>query len=390
MSYHPLSKFFHWITALLIAGLVLLGLYMTPLAFSEFKLQLYIWHKSFGLLVLLLLVFRILIFVVHKKPKPLEEHKRWERMLAKCTHIFLYLLLFLMPLSGWVMSSAGDYTVQFFDIHLPDIVDKDEVLFRQSKLFHSIFAIILIFLVLFHAIGGLKHHLIDKDMTIKRITSNFFGIKSGFFLILLVFLFGYNTISLVRWDQWSKQFAREETVSEPVNKVLDSRADGTVQAWIIDLAQSKLVFSAKQYGQDFSGYFERFGGDIFFDPEQLNESRVHIEIDISSLDTGSADRDLQALSSVWFDSDPYPKAIFEAGRFEAKGDQLYIAHGFLTVRGVRMPLVLPFQLQIYDNSAHMIASFSLNRLDFDIGKGQSEQIVSHEIKFEVQVFAKKR
>ena len=89
-SYGFVLKFIHWATALLILGLLFVGFYMTTLPFGDSKLQIYMLHKSFGLLVLLLVVFRVFWKFLTPKVKHLETHKSWERVLARLTHIFLY------------------------------------------------------------------------------------------------------------------------------------------------------------------------------------------------------------------------------------------------------------------------------------------------------------
>ena len=103
------AKFFHWSIALLIFGLILVGFYMKGLPYSPDKLQIYGLHKSFGLMVLWLASVRIVWRQFVKPPLALDTHKNWEKILAKITHIFLYIAMIGMPLTGWLMSSAGEY-----------------------------------------------------------------------------------------------------------------------------------------------------------------------------------------------------------------------------------------------------------------------------------------
>lgn len=387
MSYHFLSKLTHWSSALIILGLLLLGIYMTSLDFSDFKLQLYMLHKSFGLLVLGLLFVRILSFLFFKRPKAIEAHKPWERFLSRAVHIFLYGGLLLMPISGWVMSSAGDYTVQFFGLHMPDVVTKNEFLFENSKEAHEILAYILIVIIGVHVAGALKHHFIDRDETLKRMTSKAFGFKGGVVLVAVLAVWSLFLVALlVSGFRYSVEIERALQVQE---NVPDETAFvvSDIQGWVIDLSQSTMVFSASQYGQGFKGQFEEFGGQIFFDPDRLDESRVRIEVDIQSLRTGSADRDAQALAPDWFNASVYPKAVFEADQFERVNDRAFVADGVLRVRDVALPFTLPFNLDFIDDAAFMRSEFSINRLDYEFGKGQNEGAVGNKVEFFVEVRA---
>ena len=159
-----------------------------------------------------------------------------------------------------------------------------------------------------------------------------------------------------------------------------------IYKWIIDKSQSSLRFKAMQYGQSFEGDFS-FDGQIFFDPEKLDKSKVRVYIDISSIKTGSVDRDSQAKSKDWFDVATYPNAVFDAEKFE-KGniDNSYIAHGYLTLRGVKLPVQLPFNLKIVEEDhgklqAIMAAEVELSRFGFGVGQGQwnSEDAISDKV-----------
>ena len=115
--YNPVSKGFHWVSALIVLGLLPLGYFMTSLEFSTFKLDLYAWHKSFGTLLLILVALRILWRLRKGTPPHLDTHTRWEVVLAKIVHILLYLGLIGMPVTGWLMTSFGP--VSYTHLTLP-------------------------------------------------------------------------------------------------------------------------------------------------------------------------------------------------------------------------------------------------------------------------------
>lgn len=388
MSYHIFSKLTHWISAVIILGLIFVGLYMTSLDFSDFKLDLYLWHKSFGLLILILLALRIVFLLFFKKPKSLSTHKKWEKGLSHLVHVLLYGALLLMPLSGWVMSSAGDYTVQFFGVHLPDIVQKDEALFEKSKEFHEILSFVLIAAILLHGVGALKHHFIDQDRTLKRMTNESLGFFGGALLALVIGIWSVLICGYIL-SGFTKQISAVD-VPDVVNAVLTPQAaiQADVREWVIEPKQSSIKIESAQYGQSYEGEFKTFDGQIFFDPDALDRSKVRIEVDVDSLKTGSSDRDEQALSSAWFDASVYPKAVFEADVFEHLDNEQYIAKGSLRVKEVLLPFELPFTLKIGEGQAIMHAHFELNRLDYNVGVEQSEAANSNKVSFTVVVVAR--
>ncbi len=383
-SYSLISKCIHWITALIILGLLCIGLYMSSLDYSADKLKLYNLHKSFGLLVLMLACVRVVWHFIKKKPAPLKTHKKWESFLSHTAHGFLYFAIFALPLNGWLMSSAGDFPITFFGIDVPYITTKNEALFQTSREIHERLAFILMLVIGLHAAGALKHHFIDRDETLKRMTSHRLGFKSAAALVIIfspLYIFSAvlfageilgeeherQVVSTAASQVETAAIVPEQEESQPFNK--------TAQEWRIDTENSTLKFTAIQYGQSFAGEFD-FDGKIFFDEQNLEQSSAHIKIDISSIKTGSADRDAQAISEDWFYAENHPTAIFESSDFIQKDENQYIANGYLTVRGVKLPLSLPFSLQIKPlenqdvHSAVMAAHISVNRLDYGVGQGE--------------------
>jgi cytochrome b561 len=93
----------------------------------------------------------------------------WERLAAHASHYGLYLLLIAMPLTGWMMSSAGGFPVMLYGvIPLPDLVGRDKALETTLKSAHHWESIALIALVSVHALAALKHHIRDKDDVLRR------------------------------------------------------------------------------------------------------------------------------------------------------------------------------------------------------------------------------
>ena len=96
-TYGAVAKFFHWATAFIILGLIIVGLYMVRLSYSPYMLEVYALHKSFGLLVLWLVGLRLIWRSLNVKPAPHQNHTLWEKVGAKIAHIFLYIANILCP-----------------------------------------------------------------------------------------------------------------------------------------------------------------------------------------------------------------------------------------------------------------------------------------------------
>lgn len=377
-DYSKSFKLIHWLTALIILGLLGMGFYMSGLDYSEDKLKLYNLHKSFGLLVLVLLTLRILALILKGKPKSLLTHKPWEKGLSHLVHLLLYLLLIAMPLSGWVMSSAADFPISFFGLQAPDIVSKDKEIFDLSRNAHELMAFALIAFVGLHILGALKHHFIDRDETLQRMTSRSLGLKGGIVLTALIgilfapalFLGGSEILHEIKEEEHEavEQAVIEETKVETLVK-------SEITAWDIISDKTTIEFTATQYDKEFTGIFTGITGEIYFDPENLAQSFAHIKIPVAIIETGSDERDDAAVKKDWFSAEEYPEIIFKTTGFDKLGGtKSYLAKGELSIRGVAKIIELPFTLEFANKDgiqhAEMEAKIVLNRLDFGVGQGQ--------------------
>lgn len=389
-------KFIHWTTALLVLGLLFVGFYMAGLPFSDDKLKIYMLHKSFGLLVLAFVFVRVIAKLSSPKVRPLDTHQAWEKLLAKAAHVFLYFALFALPLSGWIMSSAGEFPVSFFGIPVPALMPKNEDVFERSRDFHEFLAFGMLALVFLHMAGAFKHHFIDRDATLQRMTGRSLGLASGFLLAGAFGALWLAPAALVVADLGEDKGLYEaavkgQTDSEDHDPAQDEQKLDS-DAWAIVPGQSRLEFEATQYGQPFKGSFA-FDGTIVFDPDHLDRSLADISIDIASIKTGSEDRDAQAVSAEWFDAQAFPKARFVTQKFEPTDANQFIAQGTLTIRDVTLPVSFPFSLTIEkahgERAAQMNAELTLNRLDFGVGNGQwqSTDAIGDAVKISIAVHA---
>ena len=163
------ARAFHWVMALLMIGLLGLGFFMDHLKPDPFKFELYGLHKSFGILVLFLVLLRVSWRFISVVPEGLSTHAKWERFLAVTIHIVLYICMIGMPLSGWVMSSSGGHDVSVFGLfNMPEIIGENKEVSGLSKTAHKLFAYGLLGAVALHILGALKHHILDGDSTLRR------------------------------------------------------------------------------------------------------------------------------------------------------------------------------------------------------------------------------
>jgi len=167
--YTPVAKTLHWLMAVLLFGLLALGFTMTDLPLSPRKLQLYSWHKWAGVTVFLLVLFRLAWRATHRPP-PLPTHMpKVMRFAAHAGHALLYGLMIVIPLSGWLMSSAkGFQTVWFGVLPIPDLVAKNQELGDLLQTVHLSLNLLLVAVIAGHIGAALKHHVIDRDDVLTR------------------------------------------------------------------------------------------------------------------------------------------------------------------------------------------------------------------------------
>jgi len=167
--YTATAVFLHWLVFLLIAGGAALAFYMTDLPFSPLKLKYYSWHKWIGVSILIGTVVRLLWRLIHSAPPLPAAMPAWQQRAAHAAHVLLYLLLFLIPLSGWLYSSAaGVPTVYFGVIPLPDLLERNKALAETLKAIHEALNYTLFALVAMHAGAAIKHQFIDRDDVLAR------------------------------------------------------------------------------------------------------------------------------------------------------------------------------------------------------------------------------
>jgi cytochrome b561/polyisoprenoid-binding protein YceI len=337
-----LSQALHWLIVALIALQAALGLTGLMLPLGMQKLAVFARHKSIGITILGLAVLRLLWRWLNPTPRLPLTLKPHERFLARFTHAALYALLFAMPLTGWMMSSARGFPVSWFNLfQLPDLVPKSETLYRSMVTAHAVLAIALATILALHIAGALKHHFVLKDDTLRRMLP-----------------FGRITLALCAAAMLAPPAARAAGNGPRV-----SGRDYTLLA-----APSKLTYAFTQAGALNQGSFRSFA--VSFDPAA---GHLDVVIDMRSFDSGDSQRNGILGGKDFFDVARYPQARFSAGRIE-KTAAGYQAVGSLTLRGVTRTVIVPFTWRTATAQGRPVGYLSgrmtLQRLDFGIGQGQ--------------------
>ena len=191
-KYTKTAIILHWLIGFGIIFMFFLGWYMGDLpkeapkssSYDLFDLGLYTWqlseevsprtfyfnlHKSLGISILALIIFRVFWRLTHPAPSLIKTMKVWEKKLASATHHALYLIMVLVPVSGLAMAVYSKYGIKWFGIPLAEGLGDDAMrdIFKES---HEIIGIILLLLLGLHILAVLKHTFVNKDGTLKRMT----------------------------------------------------------------------------------------------------------------------------------------------------------------------------------------------------------------------------
>lgn len=168
--YGWISVAIHWLSVVTVIGLTALGLWMVDLDYyDEWYQRGPDIHRSIGVLLAIVLLFRTVWRWVSPPPRPLPAHAAWEQRLSRLVHRLLLILLWAIVVAGYLISTADGRSVEVFDwFEVPALItslpDQEDV----AGEVHFILAMILLALAGLHALAALKHHFIDRDPTLRR------------------------------------------------------------------------------------------------------------------------------------------------------------------------------------------------------------------------------
>ncbi|ELY5790930.1 cytochrome b [Cronobacter turicensis] len=168
--YGHFSVLLHWLMALTVYGMIALGLWMVSLGYYD------VWyhqapeiHKSIGIILFVFLLVRVVWRFISPPPPPLASYSRLTHYSAVAVHVMLYLILFTILISGYLISTAEGKPISVFGLfEVPALVSGAGEQADLAGDIHLWLAWIVVLLSVAHAAAALKHHFVDKDVTLKR------------------------------------------------------------------------------------------------------------------------------------------------------------------------------------------------------------------------------
>ena len=166
-KYSTISKIFHWLIFIIVT-LMLSGSFFLDDVPENYQGTAYMLHKSFGLIVLFLMLVRMFWIMYSGKPALPSTVSRWDKILSRIVQYSLYIFLIAQAMSGWVLSVAADKVPSIFGLYkVPLPIQPNKILASLMDNTHKVIPWILIGLIVLHTAGALKHHFIDKDNVLK-------------------------------------------------------------------------------------------------------------------------------------------------------------------------------------------------------------------------------
>lgn len=164
------SKLLHWLTAISVFSMFALGYWMVDLTYySQWYQTAPHWHESIGVVLLIATIFRVVWRFYNAPPQPVVSHSKSVKLASKITHVVLYILLFVLMVSGYLISTADGRAIDVFNwfsvFGLGELIENQEDI---AGLIHEYLAYTLVTFSLLHGAAAIKHHFIDKDSTLIR------------------------------------------------------------------------------------------------------------------------------------------------------------------------------------------------------------------------------
>lgn len=381
--YGSITKTFHWITALLILTAFPLGIIASDAPFSNGaeiaqKAWYFSLHKTVGVTAFFTALARIIWAITQEKPRPLHPDRGLETFAGEAVHWLLYISMLMVPLSGWLHHAAS---VGFAPILWPlgqslPLVPKSEAISAFFAGGHSVFTKLLLASIALHIAGALKHVLIDRDQTLRRMLPTTVEItpapasKHSNTPMFAAFGVYAVAIALGAWIGAASHGDHDHGADQGHEKLSAVSSD-----WVV--SDGNLAINVNQFGNNVGGTFSDWTAAISFDPE-TGTGHVEVTVSIASLTLGSLSE--QALGGDFFDAENHPTATFSADITPL--DAAYIATGNLTIKQVTLPTDLPFSLVITDGVAVMQGELTVARLDFNIGANMPNE---ESLKFPVEI-----
>lgn len=187
-------------------------------------------------------------------------------------------------------------------------------------------------------------------------------------------------------------FGSAFTISQKDSVKTNDEASTT---WVLDKAHSTIQFSIKHFFTPVNGRFEDYKTDIKFDPADLENSSIDVEIPVNSINTQNEKRDNHLASADFFNAKKWSTIKFKSNDIRKTGENKFVAVGELTIRDVTKEIQLPFTLLgVMDHPmmegtkvAGITASTTINRTDYGVGVGDwaATMVVGDEVNIDLNL-----
>ena len=168
-TWGAVARGLHWLIAALILAQFVIGSIAEEMKLTPAKFDLFVWHKSIGVTVLLLALLRLAWRLGNAPPTPPAGMPQWERRLASAGHAVLYALIFAVPVSGWWVSDASRVPFKaFFAVPMPDFIATDRGLQESAAEVHEALTLALLVVVIVHIAAAFRHHFLLRDDVLRR------------------------------------------------------------------------------------------------------------------------------------------------------------------------------------------------------------------------------
>lgn len=370
--YGGVAKTFHWLTALLIITLIPMGWYANQLPYETDaqlaqKAWLFSLHKTLGVTAFFVALARILWALSQPKPGLLNADHKIESLAAEIVHWMLYGALVIVPLSGWISHAAASGFAPIwwpFGQNLP-LVPKSVGVEHFFIYVHLVSTKVLIASLFLHIAGAVKHHVIDKDATLRRMLPGTPALPA------LPAQNHSRTPLFGAVGLWAAAIALAGGLTlSSESKAIEAEALAEVSSdWAVQ--EGSIEIKVVQFGSEVAGNFADWTAAITFDETLTTEDvgSVTTTISVPSLTLGSVTN--QAMGADFFDASNHATAVFDAVIRQAVDG--YEAEGILTIKETAVPIVMPFGLVIDGDLAEMRADLTLDRRDFGIGANVGDE-----------------
>jgi len=330
------------------------------------------WHKTIGILVLLLSIARIVWRLMNKPPEK-APMSAIERITADIVTFFFYALMIIVPVIGWIIVSTSptQFPTRLFLIpelvwpNLPLGVNSNTEHYAANA--HALLAYSFVFLIFLHIGGALKHSIFDHVPELSRMsligslphkrTARGSVIVSSLFVLVLAggaFLFNhyYNQPAI----------PAAATDASPM-----TGADTSQSGWVIDKQKSSLSYEVPFSGEPVKGRVGNWDAVIRFDPTAPAKAHAEIMIDARSISYAHPYVASSLLGADGFNVAEYPQVHAVLNHF-SKDSNGWQATGTITIRGKTKPLTLNFVYQEANGHAIIKGGADIDRLAFDLGR----------------------